>query len=326
MTEFISRLQNLQTKQDILQCKADFNSFVQGIFKEMKSLTIEEKKAKGEEVNKIKDEFEKAVKERLEFVRRMEVEKILEKEKVDITLKSFSPNHGSIHPVTIVMQDLIKIMEKYGFTFTSGPEIETNYYNFDALNIKKNHPSRDMHDTFYLDFLDKNSENFLLRTHTSCTQIRGMQNGKPPFALISAGRTYRCDFDKTHTPMFNQLECLFVEKNISMSNLLWMIDRLFSEFFEGVKVDIRLRPSYFPFTEPSAEVDINIGNGWLEVMGAGMVHPSVLAECGIDTTEYSGFAFGVGIERLAMLKYNIKDLRDFFNSNKKWNESYGFRI
>ena len=169
------------------------------------------------------------------------------------------------------------------------------------------------------------NENFLLRTHTSSAQIRGMQNGKPPFALISAGRTYRCDFDKTHTPMFNQLECLYIEKDVNMGNLMWILDRLFSEFFKGIDVKIRLRPSFFPFTEPSAEVDINIGNGFLEVMGAGMVHPQVLENCGINSKEFSGFAFGVGIERLAMLKYKISDLRDFFNSNRKWNEIYNLK-
>ncbi len=323
---FLQELEKCTTKQDVLNFKAIINSQLQGFFRDMKSLSVEEKKAKGQEINEIKIAFEDAVKHKLDAIRMLEVESTLKNDGVDITLNSFKKSFGSVHPATKVMDELTKIMQKYGFNMAQGPEIETNYYNFDALNVQKNHPARDMHDTFYLNFLDKDGDNFLLRTHTSSVQIRSMKAGKPPFALISAGRTYRCDFDRTHTPMFNQMECLFIDKGVSMSHLMWMIQRLFDEFFAGIDVKVRLRPSYFPFTEPSAEVDINIGGGFLEVMGAGMTHPNVLKECGIDPNEYSGFAFGVGIERLAMLKYGIKDLRDMFNSNAKWNESYGFRI
>jgi phenylalanyl-tRNA synthetase alpha chain len=326
MTQFFDLISNAKTKHEALNIKSEFNAFCNSQFKDMKSLPLDEKKAKGEEINKIKSSFEELFSSKIELLRRQEVEEILSKEGIDITLSSFKALNGGIHPISFVINELVEIMQKYGFSFVKGPEIETNYYNFDALNIAKNHPAREMHDTFYLKFLDPNNENFLLRTHTSCTQIRGMKAGKPPFALISAGRTYRCDFDRTHTPMFNQLECLYVAKDVNMSNLLWMIDRLFKEFFTGVDVKVRLRPSFFPFTEPSAEVDINIGNGFLEVMGAGMVHPNVLKECNINPDEYSGFAFGVGIERLAMLKYKMLDLRDFFSSTKKWNEFYGFRI
>jgi phenylalanyl-tRNA synthetase alpha chain len=324
--EILTRLFATQTKHEALQLKAEFTSNSQNLFKQMKALSQEEKRLEGEKLNIIKTRFEEAFKQKIEEIRRNEVETILKNESVDITCSSFSSKFGGVNPITHVTKELIEIMEKYGFSFVKGPEIETNYYNFDALNIPKNHPAREMHDTFYLDFLNPEGENFLLRTHTSNTQIRGMKQGKPPFALVSAGRTYRSDFDKTHTPMFNQLECLFIEKNAQMSNLLWLIDRLFSEFFTGMEVKVRLRPSFFPFTEPSAEVDIDIGNGFLEVMGAGMVHPNVLKECDINPEEYSGFAFGLGIERLAMLKYGIIDLRDFFNSNKKWNESYRFRL
>jgi phenylalanyl-tRNA synthetase alpha chain len=326
MTQFIEAISNAKTKHEALNIKSDFNVFCGLKFKEMKTLSLEEKKIKGDEINKLKSQFEELFSQKLEALRRQEVEETLSKENVDITLSSFKPLKGGLHPVSFVINELVEIMQKYGFSFVKGPEIETNYYNFDALNIPRNHPARDMHDTFYLKFLDPNNENFLLRTHTSCTQIRGMKSGNPPFALISAGRTYRCDFDRTHTPMFNQLECLYIAKDVNMSNLLWMIDRLFKEFFQGIDVKVRLRPSFFPFTEPSAEVDIDIGDGFLEVMGAGMVHPNVLKECGVDTDEYSGFAFGVGIERLAMLKYKMTDLRDFFSSTKKWNEFYGFRI
>jgi phenylalanyl-tRNA synthetase alpha chain len=326
MTNFFDLISNAKTRHDALNVKSDFNNFCASQFKEMKSLSIEEKKAKGEEINKLKSSFEDIFTQKIANLRREEVEEILTKEGVDISLSSFLQNPSGIHPVSFVIKELVDIMQKYGFQFVQGPEIETNYYNFDALNIAKNHPAREMHDTFYLNFLDPNNENFLLRTHTSCTQIRGMKAGKPPFALISAGRTYRCDFDRTHTPMFNQLECLYVAKNVNMGNLLWMVEALFNEFFTGIDVKVRLRPSFFPFTEPSAEVDINIGKGFLEVMGAGMVHPNVLKECGIDPEEFSGFAFGVGVERLAMLKYGMNDLRDFFSSHKKWNECYGFKI
>ena len=322
---FEEKLINSTTKYSTLNIKAEFNSVFQSLFKDMKTLSSEEKKVAGELINKTKNTFEEKIKNHLNELRKKEINQILDRESVDITLPSFKNKSGSLHPISFVLNDLVNIMQKYGFTFVSGPEIETSYYNFDALNIKKDHPARDMHDTFYLNFLDQNSENFLLRTHTSSAQIRTMENGKPPFAIISSGRTYRCDFDRTHTPMFNQLECLMIDKNINMGNLMWLINKMFEEFFEGTKVEIRTRPSFFPFTEPSAEVDINIGNGFLEVMGAGMVHPSVLQNCGIDSNEYSGFAFGLGLERIAMLKYGIEDLRNFFESNHKWREAYGFK-
>lgn len=322
---FEEKLQNVKTKHDVLNIKSDVNSLFQSFFKEMKSLSMEQKKIAGELINKLKTEFETKTSLSLESINRKEIEAILEKEGVDITMPSFNQKSGSLHPISFTTNELITILEKYGFTCVKGPEIETCYYNFDALNIQKNHPARDMHDTFYLNFLDENSENFLLRTHTSTGQIRVMENTKPPISIISTGRTYRNDFDKTHTPMFNQLECLMIGKGVNMGNLMWLINRMFDEFFAGIKVEVRMRPSFFPFTEPSAEIDINIGNGFLEVMGAGMVHPNVLKNCGIDSNIYSGFAFGTGIERLAMLKYGIEDLRDFFHSNYKWSKCYEFR-
>jgi phenylalanyl-tRNA synthetase alpha chain len=318
MTKFIEAISNAKTKHEALNIKSDFNVFCGLKFKDMKTLSLEEKKIKGEEINKLKSQFEELFSQKLEALRRQEVEEILSKENIDITLSSFKPLKGGLHPVSFVVNELVEIMQKYGFSFVKGPEIETNYYNFDALNIPRNHPARDMHDTFYLKFLDPNNENFLLRTHTSCTQIRGMKSGKPPFALISAGRTYRCDFDRTHTPMFNQLECLYIAKNVNMSNLLWMIDRLFKEFFEGIDVKIRLRPSFFPFTEPSAEVDIDIGGGFLEVMGAGMVHASVLEACKVDPKKYRGFAFGGGLDRFLMIKRGITDVRDVYRPDLRF--------
>jgi len=325
-SKLIEEIKGMRTKHELLNLKSEFNTFTSDAFKAMKNLGIQNKKISGEQINILKIRVEEAFKEAFEEVRRKEIEEILSLEEVDISLPSFNLKSGSIHPVSFAAFELISIMKKYGFNEIKGPEIETNYYNFDSLNIGKDHPAREMHDTFYLDFLDEKSENFLLRTHTSNSQIRGTEGKKPPFAFVSTGRTYRKDFDRTHTPMFNQIECLYVEKGANMGNLMWILNNLFSEFFEGVKTQIRFRPSFFPFTEPSVEVDINIGNGYLEVMGAGMVHPNVLKNCNIDPEVYSGFAFGGGVERIAMLKYGISDLRDFFNSNKRWNEIYGFRI
>jgi phenylalanyl-tRNA synthetase alpha chain len=323
---FLKEIPNLKTKHEILNLKSEFNAFTSKLFAELKTLTGEEKKKTGEEINILKEKVESAFKDALVNLRRLQIEEELSKEEIDITLPSFVSRSGSIHPVSFVINELTEIMQKYGFTFKRGPEIETDYYNFDALNIRETHPARQMHDTFYLDFLDPNGKNYLLRTHTSSVQIREMEKGEAPFALISAGRTYRWDLDRTHTPMFNQLECLYVNEGVNMGNLMWTVDNLLTEFFEGIPVKIRSRPSYFPFTEPSVEVDIDIGGGFLEVMGAGMVHPQVLENCKIDSKKYSGFALGAGIERLAMLKYGMTDLRDFFNSGKQWNNFYGFRI
>lgn len=321
----LEKITLLQTKHDLLNLKSEVNSHIATLFKSLKNLSVEEKRIEGEKINVLKVKSENAFKAAFDSMRENEIQASLAQEEVDITLPSFVAKSGSLHPVSFVINELVTIMQKYGFAFKSGPEIETNYYNFDALNIKKNHPAREMHDTFYLDFLDSKNENFLLRTHTSSVQVRGMEGKNPPFAFISAGRTYRCDFDKTHTPMFNQLECLYIEEGVHMGNLTWMIDRLFNEFFTGINVKWRLRPSFFPFTTSSIEVDIDLGNGFLEVMGAGMIHPNVLKNCGIDSEKYSGFAFGTGIERLTMIKYGISDLRDFFNANKVWNKTYGLR-
>ena len=324
--EVFLKLASVKNKHELLNLKAEFNNFTQGLFKNMKALNLEQKKAEGEKINTLKTKFEEEFARAMEQLKVAEIEEKLAKQGVDISLHSFHNNFGSLNPISVVMDELVTIMQKYGFTFIKGPEIETNYFNFDALNISKNHPAREMHDTFYLNCLDENSENFLLRTHTSNTQIRGMSGKQPPFAFVYMGRTYRCDSDRTHSPMFNQFECLYVDEGVNMGNLIWMLERMLGEFYKGIDVKIRLRPSFFPFTEPSVEIDVNLGKGFLEVLGGGMVHPTLLERCGIDSKKYSGFAFGAGVERLAMLKYGIEDLRDFFNSKRKWNESYGFRV
>ena len=239
-------------------------------------------------------------------------------------------NSGSLHPINQIKDYLVGILMDMGFSEETGPEIETEENNFDLLNIEKSHPARQMHDTFYV-----NGMKNVLRTHTSPVQVRTMLKGKPPFKIIAPGRTYRSDSDQTHTPMFHQLEGLHIDKNINMGHLKGCLNYFIREFFEVEKIKMRFRPSHFPFTEPSAEVDIGykiennkikIGDGdkWLEILGCGMVHPNVLKNCKVDPKKYQGFAFGIGIDRLAMLKYGINDLRSFFECDYRWLNHYGF--
>ena len=219
-------------------------------------------------------------------------------------------NIGSEHPVNQVIEYLLNTLSSYGFNYVDGPEIETEKFNFDMLNIKKSHPARQMHDTFYL-----NNKSFVLRTHTSPVQIRGMLKKKPPLALISAGKVFRKDDDATHLPMFHQIEGIYVDENVSFSNLKDLIFKIIRSLF-GDDIQIRFRPSYFPFTEPSAEVDILSEDGkWLEILGCGIVNPIVIENCNIDSNKYSGLAFGLGVERIAMLKYGVSDIREFYKSN-----------
>ena len=219
---------------------------------------------------------------------------------------------GTIHPITQIKSEILTLLEKIGFDSIDGPEIETEEYNFDMLNIKKTHPARQMHDTFYVQ-----NKDFVLRTHTSPVQIRGMLEQKPPIAFCSAGKVYRKDDDSTHLPMFHQVEGIYVDENVNFTHLKSLIYKIVTSLF-GSKVKIRFRPSYFPFTEPSAEADIKWDKSWLEVLGCGMVHPNVLEMAGVDTKKYSGFAFGLGVERMAMLKYDIPDLRLFFENDYRF--------
>jgi phenylalanyl-tRNA synthetase alpha chain len=254
----------------------------------------------------------------------------LKTEIIDVTLPAREKQIGTIHPISSVLDEIITIFSNMGFTLAEGPEIEDDFHNFTALNIPKTHPARQMHDTFYLD------QEKVLRTHTSSVQIRMMENNKPPIKIISAGKTYRSDSDATHTPMFHQIEVLYVDENVNMGNLSYCINKFVSEFF-GEKVKTRFRTSFFPFTEPSMEVDINyskkngaieIGEGdeYMEIMGCGMVHPNVLTNVGIDPTKYQGFALGLGVERAAMLKYGMNDLRNFFENDQRWTNHYGFNL
>ena len=270
------------------------------------------------------------------YFERAELERRLASEKLDMTLPVASPREGSVHPVSQVMDELAEIFADLGFSVATGPEIEDDWHNFTALCIPENHPARAMHDTFYMDRTDAEGRPMLLRTHTSPVQIRTMQSQQPPIYTIAPGRTYRSDNDATHTPMFHQVEGLVIDRGITLGHLKWTLETFLNAYFERDDVVLRLRPSYFPFTEPSAEVDVGyrVQNGrrvlggadhWMELLGSGMVHPRVIANCGLDPDIWQGFAFGCGIDRLAMLKYGMDDLRAFFDGDLRWLRHYGFR-
>jgi len=301
------------------------------LFQQLTTIEKDKKKEFASSLNilktKVLDEFTKYAAK----FEKEEIQKKLDTQTIDITLPVPQSPQGKVHPVSQVIDELTCIFAELGFSVAEGPDVENEYNNFTALNTPPNHPARDMHDTFYLD----EAKQLLLRTHTSPVQIRTMLNEKPPYKIIAPGRTYRCDSDQTHTPMFHQLEGLYVDKNVTMADLRGSLDYFLKKFFEVDKIKMRFRPSHFPFTEPSAEVDIGyeikdgkitIGQGdkWLEILGCGMVHPNVLTNAKVDPKKYQGYAFGVGIDRLAMLKYGINDLRSFFESDVRWLEHFGF--
>ena len=300
-------------------------------FKKLGELPVEEKKSFAANINKIKQELQDIYKTKSTEILDKDIIEKVEKEKIDITLPEKEFKIGKVHPVSQVIDEISCIFSEIGFSVEEGPDVENEYNNFTALNTPENHPAKDMHDTFYL---DKDMKT-MLRTHTSPVQVRTMLKGKPPFKIIAPGRTYRSDSDQTHTPMFHQLEGLHIDKGINMGHLKGCLNYFIKEFFEVNKIKMRFRPSHFPFTEPSAEVDIGyrmennkiiIGEGdkWLEILGCGMVHPNVLKNCKVDSKKFQGFAFGIGIDRLAMLKYGINDLRSFFECDYRWLNHYGF--
>ena len=272
-------------------------------------LPIENRPVVGEEINKAKSVFMKTVSLRKTELEANALEENLKKNSIDVTLDGYASSRGGRHPISLTRLRIEEIFQNAGFEVKSGPEIEDDYHNFSALNIPDNHPARAMHDTFYLD------NGKLLRTHTSPVQIRSLLAQGAPIRIIAPGRVYRCDSDQTHTPMFHQVEGLVIDKNVSFANLKAVLHEFVACFFNK-DVELRFRPSYFPFTEPSAEVDIHWGEGkWLEILGCGMVHPNVLINAGVDPELYSGYAFGMGIERLAMLRYQVDDLRVFFEND-----------
>lgn len=297
-------------------------------------MSVDERKTMGPLLNGLKDDVADAVQARRDALLDAELDARLAGERLDITLPVADQPAGSIHPVSQVVDEITEIFAEMGFEVAEGPDIEEDFYNFTALNIPAEHPARQMHDTFYLPE-NPDGERKLLRTHTSPVQIRTMLAGEPPFRVIVPGRTFRCDSDQTHTPMFHQVEALVIDKKTHMGHLKGCIETFLRAFFETDQVRMRFRPSYFPFTEPSAEVDIGcsrvdgelrIGEGddWLEILGCGMVHPKVLEHVKLDPQVYQGFAFGMGIDRLAMLKYGVPDLRSFFDADLRWLRHYGF--
>lgn len=304
--------------------------------RELGQMTPEERTTTGAALNRLKDEIDAALRAKKEALADAALDARLKSEWLDVTLPGRPRRAGTIHPVSQVMDEVTAIFADMGFAVAEGPQVESDWYNFDALNIAPEHPARQEHDTFFMarDAADPRPPH-VLRTHTSPVQIRAMQAKGAPIHVIAPGRVYRMDMDQTHAPMFHQVEGLAIGRDISMANLKWVLEEFCKTFFEVPSVELRFRASHFPFTEPSAEVDIRCsweggqlkigeGNSWLEILGSGMVHPKVLAAGGIDPTEYQGFAFGVGIDRIAMLKYGIPDLRAFFESDLRWLKHYGF--
>ena len=305
------------------------------LMKDLGQMEPNERKAAGQQLNVLKQEIADLIDARKFELENAGLDVRLAEEKIDITLPTRPESHGTIHPISQTIDELISIFGEMGFVVAEGPDIEEDWYNFTALNIPINHPARQEHDTFYVN-AEKAGERMVLRTHTSPVQIRTMQTQEPPIRIIVPGRTYRCDHDATHSPMFHQIEGLVIDEVTHMGHLKGCLIEMCRAFFGVDELPVRFRPSYFPFTEPSAEVDIGcsfeggtlkIGNfdDWLEILGSGMVNPNVLENCGIDSAKYQGFAFGMGIERMAMLKYGIPDLRTFYDTDLRWLKHYGFQ-
>jgi len=310
---------------------------VSALLAKLGKMSPEERKQQGPLINGLKERVTQAVAARRVALKDAALDARLNTETIDVTLPlpETPAEQGRIHPLSQVIDELTAIFADMGFTIAEGPDIETDDYNFTKLNFPEGHPARDMHDTFF--FPEKaDGSRMLLRTHTSPVQVRTMLSQKPPIRVICPGRTYRCDSDQTHTPMFHQVEGLVIDKESHLGHLKWILAEFCKAFFEVDEVKMRFRPSFFPFTEPSLEVDIQCrrdkgeirfgeGEDWLEILGCGMVHPNVLKNCGIDPAEYQGFAWGLGIDRIAMLKYGMPDLRAFFEADVRWLTHYGFR-
>jgi phenylalanyl-tRNA synthetase alpha chain len=300
-------------------------------------LSPEERKVMGPQFNGLRDRVTASLGSRRDALREAALDARLAAERIDVTLplRESGLETGRLHPISQVIDELTAIFADMGFAVAEGPDIETDDLNFTKLNFPPGHPARDMHDTFFF-APDANGERKLLRTHTSPVQVRTMLAQKPPIRVICPGRTYRCDSDQTHTPMFHQVEGLVIDKSANLAQLKWVLAEFCKAFFEVPNVTMRFRPSYFPFTEPSMEVDIQCrrqggeirfgeGEDWLEILGCGMVHPNVLRNCGVDPDVYQGYAWGMGIDRIAMLKYGMDDLRQFFDADVRWLTHYGFR-
>ena len=332
--ENINNASNLDELEKVRVTSIGKKGMLSVLMKQLGSLEPIKRKETGQKLNLIQKDILASIENKRNVLGKQQLDKKLENEKIDISLPVRPEATGRIHPLSRTMDEVISIFSQMGFTVAEGPDIETDYYNFTALNIPKEHPARQEHDTFYF-HPDENGDRKVLRTHTSPVQIRTMENTTPPIRVIVPGRTYRSDHDATHSPMFHQCEGLVIGDNLNMGHLKGCLIDFCRVFFGVEDLPVRFRPSYFPFTEPSAEVDIGcsrkggelkIGTGedWLEILGSGMVNPRVLQNCGINPDQYQGFAFGMGLERIAMLKYGIPDLRPFFESDLRWMKHYGF--
>ena len=330
------KIDNCKTLQELEVIRLEYlgkKGLLPAEMKLLGKLPIDQKKIKGQELNKLKTFIEVSINDHKILIENAELEQKLKNESIDVTLPHTEESTGKIHPISQTIFSITEIFGNLNYSVEAGPDIESDFNNFSALNIPPHHPAREMQDTFYVN--NSNGEDNVLRTHTSPVQVRTMLNSKPPIKIIVPGRTYRSDSDSTHTPMFHQVEGLVVNKDSTMADLKSTLILFLKEFFEIDNLKYRFRPSYFPFTEPSAEMDVaytkknnvlKIGEGddWLEILGCGMVNPKVLENCNIDSSVYQGFAFGMGIERLSMLKYGITDMRGLFDLNIKWLDHYGF--
>ena len=308
---------------------------VSGLLRGMGAMSPDERREQGPMINGLRDRVASAITARKAELEAAELDARLQAERIDLTLPSRPRRNGGVHPTMQVMDEMIALFAEMGFAVAEGPDIEDDFHNFTALNFPPKHPAREMHDTFFLKPDPETGERKVLRTHTSPVQVRTMLSQKPPIRIIAPGRTFRKDSDATHTPMFHQIEGLVIGKDIHMGHLKTTLETFVARFFELDGVDARFRPHHFPFTEPSAEMDIrcdrsggklvlNEGDDWLEILGCGMVHPNVLRSCGIDPDEWQGFAFGMGVDRMAMLKYGVPDLRPMFEADVRWLAHYGF--
>ena len=330
------KIDNCKTLQELEVIRLEYlgkKGLLPAEMKLLGKLPIDQKKIKGQELNKLKTFIEVSINDHKILIENAELEQKLKNESIDVTLPHTEESTGKIHPISQTIFSITEIFGNLNYSVEAGPDIESDFNNFSALNIPPHHPAREMQDTFYVN--NSNGEDNVLRTHTSPVQVRTMLSSKPPIKIIVPGRTYRSDSDSTHTPMFHQVEGLVVNKDSTMADLKSTLILFLKEFFEIDNLKYRFRPSYFPFTEPSAEMDVaytkknnvlKIGEGddWLEILGCGMVNPKVLENCNIDSSVYQGFAFGMGIERLSMLKYGITDMRGLFDLNIKWLDHYGF--
>jgi phenylalanyl-tRNA synthetase alpha chain len=345
-TELASQIEtanDLKALDDLRVTALGKKGRVTELMKTLGTMSPEERKTKGQELNALKDEIAALIAKQETALKRQDMDARLVNETIDVSLSPRPEYKGHIHPISQTIEELTTIFADMGFTVAEGPDIEDDWHNFTALNFPVGHPAREMQDTFFLPETTDEAPEFakkVLRTHTSPVQIRHMKSNKPPHRIICFGRTYRSDYDMTHTPMFHQMECLYIDKDVHMGHLKGCLTDFVQAFFGIDDLPVRFRPSFFPFTEPSAEVDIGYiktSNGlklgkakageeqsWLEILGSGMVHPNVLKNCGIDPNEYQGFAFGMGLERATMLKYGIPDLRTFFESDVRWLQHYGF--